>query len=427
MKIKKFLIILLLAVSFNILSAEDEKTCRSSFKVYNNTSQTIIVNNDSDIDTVPSGSYSYTWGDCGTPVLYSAEGTFTSRTGVTRTCSYKSEGEWIYPDENGKIESISITSICDNGEKSGIEVQSFANIKQKLSKWSNSSNPKKYAYGVEITATYNGEPLNGVQFTVTNSKNIIVKDIYDQEAVKATNDKGCVRFYLYAGYSYLISQTGVEGKYSIQNGEIVLDSANATILDINDFKESSIDEYLKIEFKNDLSDKELLTLSLIEKETDNINSWKSKNITELNKFFTDFDYSKYNANERNKIHKIEEAANQEIENLTNEYLKNVEYSVRNEKEVSYSFDMMKYKKMIQDVTPHWEHWLLVALIIVCFVLNFIFNKHLLIGASVFIGILILCLDYCQKSLIFFIILSVVCLVFILLGVFVDNDEAEIDE
>lgn len=426
--IKKFLFILILMISFSFVSAEDEeKSCRSSFRVYNNTSQTITVNNGADVDTVPSGSYSYTWGDCGTPVLYSAKGTFVNRTGVERTCSYKSEGEWIYPDEDGKIESISITSICDNGEKSGIEIQSFANTKQKLSKWSNAKDPKKYAYGVAITATYNGEPLEGVQFTVTDSKNIIIKDIYNQEAVKTTNKKGEVRFYLYAGYSYLISQTGVNEKYSIQNGEIVLDSANATILEMAKFKESAIEEYLKIEFKNDFSDEELLTLSLVEKEIDNINSWKVEKETELRNFFNYFDYSKYNENEQKEIHDIEEKANQDLEELTNSYLKNVEYSVRNKEETKYTFEITKYKELIQNVTPHWEHWILVAIIIVCFVLNFIFNKHLLISLLIFAGLFILYIDYCQKSLIFFIILAIICVVFIVLGFVVDNDEEEIDE
>lgn len=416
---KKIFLLLIILCCLNLTFAEE---CKSSFRIYNNTSETIIINNGEDVDTVPSGSYSYTWGACGMPVLYSAEGTYVTRSGGQKTCSYKSEGEWNYPSKNGVYESISITSICENEGETGIEIESFTNTTAKYAEWSKSSDPDKYAYGLEIHAYYKGEPLADVQFTITNKKNVIIKDVFGVEAINKTDKNGVVRFYLFAGYNYIVSQTKVNEKYSIQNGEIHMDSANGTILESKNFNKDNIEKYLEISFDNGLSDKEMGILNKIENEKAYIEIWKNDQKNKIEEEFNKIDYSVYNDAQITKIKDIKDEAYKDLEETSKAYIQNIESNVRKGLEGDYLFSCASYLAKVKGIIPHWEHFIIIGLAIVAAILHFIFNRHLLIDTTILAGAYILYIDYCRLSAIYLGILVAICGIFTILGAIFDNKE-----
>lgn len=398
--------------------------CRSSVRIYNNTSQTITIYNGPDTDVIESGSFSYTFGECGTTVEYNAEGTFPVKDGSEKVCSVKSDGVLKYPEEEGTYEDISITSLC--GDSTSIEINSLSNVDIKnLSKVAIAQNPESYVYGIEITAKYEDKYLEGISFSAVRN-GIIAKDVFGNEATTTTNSDGKAYLYLFAGYTYSIEQSDTNDVYSIVNGEITVDSTNATVLAKNGFEINNIEEYTKITFKNGLSEKELQIRANIESERNNLYKWKETQINKIKEVYNQVDFSKYNTKQLSQLEDVLNSEYVSLDSVVKQYEDKIDNNIRNDIKSDYQYSLDQFKNNLA-ITPHWQHWLIIVVLALSLVLHFIFNKHLLIDLTILLGIGILAIDYCKMSLILLGVLVAINLIITLIGLKVDTDYEEIDD
>lgn len=425
---KRALITGLTALSlFGIINAEEpteapvqEMTCRSSFRVYNNTSQTVIIHNAQDIDTVPSGSYSYVYGECGSPVEYSVEGEYKLADGSSATCSYKAAGTRTFPTENGAIESIGLTALCGNEEKV-VEVKSFTDTIYKYSNWSK-GDPKEYIYGLKIKATSPNGVLANTEFILSDKNGTVMTDVTGQDAIITTDDKGEATVYLYAGYSYFIKESKVDSKWSILNGEIVVESTNATVLKADEFAPDKVEEYYLITFENQMSaDEEKLQENLSAKRKE-LTEFKETTLKKIDSIYKDKDDTAYNKNAYKKAKTLKEEITQELNNYIDEIDNNLEEDLRNEKEVSFKFNLGDYETALNKLNGHWYHWVILGLTILMLGLHFIYNKHMMINILLIPTFVLYINDICKLSQIFFIISIVECCFFTILEVVLNKKE-----
>lgn len=405
---------------FGFVSAEDkpeiqeEPVCRSSFRVYNNTSQTVIVHNAQDVDVIPSGSYSYTYGECGSPVQYSVEGDYKLADGSSATCSYKAIGTRKYPMENGAVESIGLTALCGNEEKTA-EIKSFTDTIYKYSGWSKGS-PKDYIYGLKIKATTPDGVLKDTEFTLTNKDGKVMQDITGQDAIVKTDEKGEATVYLYAGYSYFVKESKIDTKWSIKNGEIIVNSTNATVVKADEFSKEKIEEYYSLTFENQMSEEEEALQEKLTTKKQELSDFKEKTLNEIEKIYSENDTSEYNENAFKEAKALKEQTLDELNKYVDKYENKLEQELRDGIEPAYKFDLNEFETTLKQLSGHWFHWIVLALSIVMFGLHFVYNKHMLINLLLAPTIYLFIKDICMLSKIFLVISIVECILFTVLEI-----------
>ena len=440
---KKILITSLIALSFfgavkaegdeelisekeEIKEVVEEPTCKSSFRVYNNTSQTVIIHNAQDIDTVPSGSYSYTYGECGTPVQYSVDGEYKLNDGSSATCSYKADGTRNYPSTNGAVESIGLTALCGNEEKS-VEIKSFTNTQYKYSGWSNSGNPKEYVYGLKLKATNPTGNMKDVEFTLTDKEGNIMQDMSGKDAVITTDENGEATIYLYAGYSYFVKETKTDEKWSILNGDIIINNTNATVVKADEFALNKFEEYYSITFENQISEAEKEIQEKISAKKEELKTWQKQKLASIEQIFNDVDKSNYNENAVKESVELKQQTIEELNAYVEKIEGEIEEAIRSEKEMNFIYDLGDYETTLEDMNGHWVHWALLGLVLLCFGLHFVFNKHLMIDLFIIPGIVLYLRDICNLSKVFLVGIAVSSLLFTFLEIILSKKMQNVSE
>lgn len=403
-----------------------EASCISSFRVYNNTSQTVTIHNAQDIDVIVSGSYSYTYGECGTPVQYSVEGEYKLNDGSSATCSYKADGTRNYPEKDGTVESIGLTALCGNEEKSA-EIKSFTETQYKYSGWSNSGNPKEYVYGLKIKATSPEGVLAGAEFTLSDKDGNVMQDMSGNDAIITTDENGEATIYLFAGYNYFVKETKTNEKWSIHNGEIVVNNTNATVVKTSEFALNKFEEYYSITFENQLSDSERELQENLASKQEELSKWKETTLANIEKTYNGVDKSNFNENAIKESLVLKQQAIDELNAYVEKIDAELEDDLRNEKEVNFVFDLGGFEKSLNALSGHWLHWALLVIFILGFVLHFIYNKHLIIDLLIIPGVVLYLKDICTLSKVFIVGLGITCVLFTLLEIILSKKTKDFSE
>lgn len=406
---------------------ETEKpTCKSSFRVYNNTSQTVTIYNQQDIDVIVSGSYSYTIGECGTPVKYSVEGEYKLADGSMASCSYKAAGTRNYPDENGAVESIGLTALCGNEEKTA-EIKSFTNTQYKYSGWSNASTPTEYVYGLKLKATNPNGPMKDVEFTLSDKNGTVMKDMSGREIVLTTDENGEATVFLYAGYDYVIRETKIDDKWSIQNGDIIVNNTNATVVKASDFALNKFEEYYSITFENQMSEAEEKLQENLKAKQEELTAWKEKTLKQVEDIYNSIDMSDFNENSIKESVALKQEAVEKLNTYVEEQESSLEESLRAGKEITFVYDLGGFEKSLNSLSGHWFHWIIMACFLLGFGLHFIFNKHLIIDLLLLPAGYLYFNDICMLSKVFFVGLIISCVLFTILEIILGKKNKEVSE
>lgn len=291
------------------------------------------------------------------------------------------------------------------------------------------SNQKRFFYGLEVSAIYNGKPIPGVTYSILDSKgNNVVNDIYGREATGQTDSDGKLKFLLVGNADYVVRQMSIDEKYDIYKGEVKIDVGKPSIAEKGeDFAENQIVNYVKVTFVNDISDEEISMLALIEGEKTRIKGWREEVVSEINEIFNNIDTLKHNEEELKKLEAIRVGEIAKLDEVVNQYLEMAEGKMRFGERVDCRYTLEPYKARLATIHGHWEHWIILSLVFISAILHFFFNKHMLINIIDVAGIIVLAFDICLMSVLFLGLLVILNMIFTFIGSISDNNYEEVKE
>lgn len=291
------------------------------------------------------------------------------------------------------------------------------------------SNQKRFFYGLEVSAVYDGKPIPDVTYSILDSKgNNVVTDIYGREATGKTDSQGKVKFLLVGNSDYVVRQMSIDEKYDIYKGEVKVEVGKPSIAEKGkDFAENQIVNYMRVTFVNDISDEEVSMLALIEGEKDRIRAWRDDVVDEINEIFNNIDTLKHNDAELASLEAIRVDEIGRLDEITDQFLNIAEGKMRFGERVECRYTLEPYKARLATIHGHWEHWIILSLVLVSCILHFFFNKHMLINSIDLVGVVVLSFDICVMSVAFLGLLVIVNMILTFIGSMNDNNFEEVKE
>lgn len=291
------------------------------------------------------------------------------------------------------------------------------------------SNQKKFYFGLEVTAECDGVGIEGATYAVLDKTGkSVVADIYGQAATGKTDMDGKWYVMLPGNMDYVVRQISIDEKYDIYKGKVEVNNEKISIAENgDDLSERNIINFLAVKFDNELGDEELATLRIIEEEKKRITDWKNGVEQEIVEIYESIDMLKHNDQEKDALASIMITEKSLLNDVYEQYIELADKTIREGRRSELKYDLGPYQNRLSKIYGHWEHWLILFLIVISGLLHFFFNWHMRINLIDILGVCILSLDICLYSVIFLGILVIFNMIMTYIGSMNDNDIEDVKE